>query len=113
MMESICSVLALVLILVACVELCGAATVVDVYRLIQYDLAGAPFGSRAAGLSHHAGAPPFAPGADLSRTFAMIPVRELNLTFLQGLIGTWLLSNFVYLTEVDGVIVFWIEEVRI
>ncbi|MQL77672.1 hypothetical protein Taro_010087 [Colocasia esculenta] len=87
-MESICSVLALVLILVACVELCGAATVVDVYRLIQYDLAGDPFGSRAAGLSHHAGAPPFAPGVDLSRTVAMIPVRELNLTFLQDYIAS-------------------------
>ncbi|KAJ8639837.1 hypothetical protein MRB53_016531 [Persea americana] len=33
MLESVYSVLALVFILVACVELCDAATVVDVYRL--------------------------------------------------------------------------------
>ncbi|CAA7405342.1 unnamed protein product [Spirodela intermedia] len=85
-MESIYSVLALVLVLVACVELCDAATVVDVYRLIQYDLAGIPFGSRAAGLNHHAGAPPFSPGTDLSRTVALMPLRELNLTFLQDYI---------------------------
>ncbi|RZR88682.1 hypothetical protein BHM03_00016308 [Ensete ventricosum] len=81
---SIYSVLALVLILVACVELGDAATAVDVYRLIQYDLSGAPYGSRLAGLNHHAGAAPFAPGADLSRTVVILPVRELNLTFLQG-----------------------------
>ncbi|THU46202.1 hypothetical protein C4D60_Mb09t02470 [Musa balbisiana] len=80
---SIYSVLALVLILVACVELGDAATAVDVYRLIQYDLSGAPYGSRLAGLNHHAGAAPFAPGADLSRTVVILPVRELNLTFLQ------------------------------
>ena len=83
-MDSICSVLALVLVLVACVELCGAATVVDVYRLIQYDLAGVPFGSRSAALNHLAGAPPFSPGVDLSRTAAIFPIRDLNLTFLQG-----------------------------
>ncbi|WOL11230.1 nicalin-like [Canna indica] len=80
---SIYSVLALVLILVACVELGDAATAVDVYRLIQYDLAGAPYGSRFSGLNHHAGSEPFAPGADLSRTVVILPVRELNLTLLQ------------------------------
>ncbi|PWA48604.1 hypothetical protein CTI12_AA486910 [Artemisia annua] len=37
------------------VELCDASTVVvDVYRLIQYDIAGSPFGSRLASLNHHA-----------------------------------------------------------
>ncbi|XP_008799665.2 nicalin-like [Phoenix dactylifera] len=82
-LDSIYSVVALVLILVACVELGDAATAVDVYRLIQYDLAGMPYGSRHAGLNHHAGAFPFAPGADLSRTVVMMPVRELNLTLLQ------------------------------
>lgn len=84
MLQSINSILALMLILVACVELCDAATVVDVYRLIQYDLSGAPFGSRLSGLNHHAGVYPFAPGADLSRTVVLMPVRELNFTFLQG-----------------------------
>lgn len=83
-LDSIYSVVALVLILVACVELGDAAIAVDVYRLIQYDLAGVPYGSRLAGLNHHARAYPFAPGADLSRTVVMMPIRELNLTFLQG-----------------------------
>ncbi|XP_058108994.1 uncharacterized protein LOC131252116 isoform X2 [Magnolia sinica] len=83
MLDSIYSVIALVFILVACVELCDAATVVDVYRLIQYDLAGAPFGSRLAGLNHHAGSLPFPLGADLSRTVVMVPVREVNLTSLR------------------------------
>ncbi|XP_043709418.1 nicalin-1 [Telopea speciosissima] len=86
MLESVYSVLALVFILVACVELCDAATVVDVYRLIQYDLAGVPFGSRLAGLNHHAGSSPFAPGADLSRTVVIIPVREINITLLRDYI---------------------------
>ncbi|XP_073114497.1 uncharacterized protein [Elaeis guineensis] len=82
-LDSIYSVVALVFILVACVELGDAATAVDVYRLIQYDIAGVPYGSRLAGLNHHAGASFFAPGADLSRTVVMMPVRELNLTFLR------------------------------
>ncbi|KAF8395420.1 hypothetical protein HHK36_019366 [Tetracentron sinense] len=37
-LDSFYSILSLVFILVACVELCDAATVVDVYRLIQYNL---------------------------------------------------------------------------
>ncbi|XP_030454754.1 uncharacterized protein LOC115676038 [Syzygium oleosum] len=83
-LDSVCSVLALVLVLVACPELCGAAaTVVDVYRLIQYDISGAPFGSRLAGLNHHASSLHFPPGADLSRTVLIIPVRDLNLTYVK------------------------------
>lgn len=82
-MESIYSMLALLLILVACVELGDAATAVDVYRLIQYDIAGVPFGSRFAGLNHHAGASQFDSGVDLSRTVLTLPVRELNLTSLR------------------------------
>ena len=84
MLDSIYFVLALVLILVACIELGDAATAVDVYRLIQYDIAGAPYGSRFAGLNHHAGASPFGSGVDLSRTVLILPVRELNLTSLRG-----------------------------
>eukprot|EP00268_Persea_americana_P012634 TRINITY_DN15387_c1_g1_i1.p1 TRINITY_DN15387_c1_g1~~TRINITY_DN15387_c1_g1_i1.p1 ORF type:complete len:558 (-),score=89.25 TRINITY_DN15387_c1_g1_i1:362-2035(-) len=83
MLESVYSVLALVFILVACVELCDAATVVDVYRLIQYDLAGTPLGSRLAGVNHHAGSWPFVSSADLSRTVVMMPVRDVNITFLK------------------------------
>ncbi|KAJ6693108.1 NICALIN [Salix purpurea] len=73
MLESIYSMIALVFILVTCVDLCDAATVVDVYRLIQYDISGVPFGSRFATLNHHAGSLHFAPGADLSRTVLVIP----------------------------------------
>lgn len=87
MFDSVYSVIALVFILVACVELCDASTVVDVYRLIQYDLAGVPFGSRLASLNHHAGSSLFAPGTDLSRTVVILPVRELNITFFREYIG--------------------------
>ncbi|XP_068659439.1 uncharacterized protein [Aristolochia californica] len=83
MLQTVYSMLALVFILVTCVELGDAATVVDVYRLIQYDLAGVPFGSRLAGLNHHAGSLPFAPGTDLSRTVVIMPIREVNITFLK------------------------------
>lgn len=84
MFESFYSVIALVFILVACVELCDASTVVDVYRLIQYDIAGVPFGSRVASLNHHAGSSLFAPGSDLSRTVVIFPLSELNETFIRG-----------------------------
>nr|CAD1817922.1 unnamed protein product [Ananas comosus var. bracteatus] len=85
--ESIYAVVALVLVLVACVELGDAAAAVDVYRLIQYDLAGAPLGSRLAALNHHAGAFPFAAGADLSRTAVIVPIRDLDLSFLRDYIA--------------------------
>lgn len=87
MLESVYSMIALVFMLVACVELCDAATVVDVYRLIQYDISGAPFGSRLAALNHHAGSLHFPPGADLSRTVLIIPVRDLNITFIKEYIS--------------------------
>ncbi|XP_050280114.1 uncharacterized protein LOC126721129 [Quercus robur] len=87
MLDSVCSMIALVFFFVTCVELCDAATVVDVYRLIQYDISGAPFGSRLAKLNHHAGSLHFPAGADLSRTVLMIPVRDLNITFLQDYIA--------------------------
>ncbi|KAD5802296.1 hypothetical protein E3N88_13656 [Mikania micrantha] len=81
--ESFYSVVVLVSILIACVELCDASTVVDVYRLIQYDISGAPFGSRAASLNHHAGSSLSAPGSDLSRTVVILSLRELNETFIR------------------------------
>ncbi|CAM8964253.1 unnamed protein product [Rhodiola kirilowii] len=81
-LDSVYSVLALVVILVACVELCDAATVVDVYRLIQYDISGVPFGSRFAALNHHATSFPCPPGADLSRAVAMLPLSEVNSSFI-------------------------------
>ncbi|XVF19672.1 hypothetical protein REPUB_Repub11eG0131000 [Reevesia pubescens] len=87
MLESMYSVIALVFILVACVELCDAAAAVDVYRLIQYDMSGSPFGSRFAALNHHAASLHFPPGADLSRTVLIIPLRELNITFVREYIN--------------------------
>ncbi|KAG8371150.1 hypothetical protein BUALT_Bualt13G0056800 [Buddleja alternifolia] len=82
------SVITLLIIVMACVELCDAVTVVDVYRLVQYDLAGVPFGSRLAALNHHAGSSLFSSAgagaaADLSRTVLILPVRELNLSFIR------------------------------
>ncbi|KAJ6817171.1 nicalin [Iris pallida] len=81
-MDSIYCLVALVFILVACVELGDAATTLDVYRLIQYDMAGVPFGSRLAVLNHHASSPSSS-AADLSRNAVVMPVRDLNLTLLR------------------------------
>ncbi|KAL8029603.1 hypothetical protein ABFX02_14G235400 [Erythranthe guttata] len=85
------SAVALLIVLLACVELGDAVTVVDVYRLVQYDLGGVPLGSRLASLNHHAGSSLFSSSAgvvaDLSRTVLILPVRELNLTFIREYIG--------------------------
>ncbi|XP_076881030.1 uncharacterized protein LOC143529026 [Bidens hawaiensis] len=81
--ESFYSIITLLFILIACVELGDASTVVDVYRLIQYDISGTPFGSRVASVNHHAGSSLFAPGSDLSRTVVILPLRELNETFIR------------------------------
>ncbi|XP_073066334.1 uncharacterized protein [Primulina eburnea] len=90
LVDPVCSsVITLLIIVMACVELCDAATVVDVYRLVQYDLGGVPFGSRLAALNHHAGSSLFSSSevADLSRTVLILPVRELNLTLIREYIG--------------------------
>ncbi|XP_052186798.1 uncharacterized protein LOC127797715 [Diospyros lotus] len=86
-LESVSSVIAMVFVLVACVELSDAVAVVDVYRLIQYDLAGVPYGSRLASLNHHASSSLFGPGTDLSRSVLMIPIGEVNMTFIREYIG--------------------------
>ncbi|XP_010541265.1 PREDICTED: nicalin-1 [Tarenaya hassleriana] len=86
-LESMYPVIALMLILVACVELCDAATVVDVYRLIQYDISGVPFGSRFASLNHHAASLSFQRGADLSRSVLLVPFRELDVGFVRDYIS--------------------------
>lgn len=92
------SVMVVVLIvLAACAELCDGVTVVDVYRLVQYDISGVPFGSRIASLNHHAGSSLFssassaATAADVSRTVLILPLRELNISVIRGT------SNEVYL----------------
>ncbi|KAF3633759.1 putative E3 ubiquitin-protein ligase PUB23-like [Capsicum annuum] len=73
-------VITLLITLIACVEFSDAVTAVDVYRLVQYDISGVPFGSRLSALNHHAGSSLF--GSDLSRTVLILPVRELNLTLI-------------------------------
>ncbi|KAL3518573.1 hypothetical protein ACH5RR_021162 [Cinchona calisaya] len=87
------------ILLAACADLCDGVTVVDVYRLVQYDLSGVPFGSRFASLNHHAASSLFSPGtaaasggdsaaaADLSRTVLILPLRGLNLTLIREYIG--------------------------
>ncbi|KAL8204882.1 hypothetical protein R6Q57_010505 [Mikania cordata] len=79
---ALCYIVALVFIN-ACIVLYDAFTVVDVYRLIQYDISGAPFGSRAASLNHHVGSSLSAHGSDLSRTVVMLYLRELDETFIR------------------------------
>lgn len=86
LVDSLYSIISLIFILVACVEICDAATVVDVYRLIQYDIAGEQFGSRLASLNHHASSL-LSHHTDLSRTVVILPVRDLNLTFIKECIG--------------------------
>ncbi|GAB4859805.1 hypothetical protein Ancab_011285 [Ancistrocladus abbreviatus] len=86
LLDSLCSVITLLFVFFACVELCGAATVVDVYRLIQYDLGGVPFGSRLARLNHHAGSSLYSPNADLSRTVIIFPIRELDVSLIKDYI---------------------------
>ncbi|GAA0154973.1 hypothetical protein LIER_12806 [Lithospermum erythrorhizon] len=78
--------LAFLLLIGAVIELSDAVAVVDVYRLVQYDLAGLPFGSRVAALNHHAASAFFSP-ADLSRTVILLPLKELELAFIREYIG--------------------------
>lgn len=80
------SMFSLLLILFACVELGDAASAVHVYRLIQYDLAGVPLGSRVSSLNHHAVSFPLDPDADLSRSALVVPLLDLDLSFLRGTI---------------------------
>lgn len=83
LLASISSALAVAFVFLACVELGDAAAAVSVYRLIQYDLAGAPLGSRAAVLNHHAAVLPLPAGADLSRSALVVPLLDLPLSFLR------------------------------
>lgn len=75
--------LAFLCLFAACIEICDAAAVVDAYRMIQYDLKGIPFGSRRAGLNHHAGSMLFTHQAtDLSRTVIIVPIVTVNISAL-------------------------------
>jgi hypothetical protein len=75
-------VLAFLFLIVAYVEFCDAAAVMDVYKIIQYDLGGIPFGSRRTGLNHHVGSMLFATRTDISRIVVIVPIKELNLTLI-------------------------------
>lgn len=77
------ALVALVTVLVS-VVVAEAATVVDVYRMIQYDLGGAPMGSRRAALNHHATSGLAVPGADLSRAVVILPALKVDTTSLNG-----------------------------
>lgn len=87
-------VITLLITLIACVEFSDAVTAVDVYRLVQYDISGVPFGSRLSALNHHAGSSLF--GSDLSRTVLILPVRELNLTLITGSASDYCVKIFIF-----------------
>ncbi|KAG0579506.1 hypothetical protein KC19_4G104000 [Ceratodon purpureus] len=84
-------------VMVMSMVVADAAAVVDVYRMIQYDLRGAPMGSRRAALNHHATSGFDVAGADLSRAVVILPVLEVNISSLnefvqnKGLLGGLLL----------------------
>ncbi|CAH9133612.1 unnamed protein product [Cuscuta epithymum] len=84
------SVTVLVFVLVACIELSDAATLDDVYHLVEYDLSGIPYGSRLASLNHRASSSLLSSTSghgsivDLSQSVIMLPLRELNLTLIKG-----------------------------
>jgi len=86
-------VVALVMLLMSMV-VADAAGVVDVYRLIQYDVRGTPMGSRRAALNHHATSGLDVPGVDLSRTVVILPVLKVNITSLNGTHGVLVMLAF-------------------
>ncbi|CAM6095730.1 unnamed protein product [Calypogeia fissa] len=82
MVMSLQAVVALLCVVAAYIEICDAASVVDVYRLIQYDLRGAPLGSRRAIINHHATSGLSVPGSDVARQVVILPVEKANVTLL-------------------------------
>ncbi|KAL2624503.1 hypothetical protein R1flu_008748 [Riccia fluitans] len=66
----------------AYIEICDGAAVVDVYRMIQYDFRGTPFGSRRAAVNHHAISGLSMPGSDLSRTVLILPIDKVHVILL-------------------------------
>ncbi|KAM1166633.1 hypothetical protein PS1_029029 [Malus domestica] len=53
-----------------------SAIVVNVYRLVQYDISGAPSGSQVTNFNHHTGYLNFVLGPDLSRIVFIIPLSS-------------------------------------
>ncbi|GAQ80052.1 Nicastrin [Klebsormidium nitens] len=67
-------------ILASCVEGVDSSSVVDVFRMVQYDLGGKPLGSRKAGLNQHVSSGLALPGADIARATIVMPVGSINET---------------------------------
>ncbi|MCO5596010.1 hypothetical protein L7F22_050063 [Adiantum nelumboides] len=84
------ALLGLLCIVAVCVEMCDAAAVVDVYRMIQYDLQGVPFGSRRAALNHHASSLLLYSNAnhssDLSRSVIIVPIARASFSIFNDLL---------------------------
>ncbi|GJP56809.1 hypothetical protein CLOM_g15855 [Closterium sp. NIES-68] len=81
---------ALIGALMAFPVLSDAASVVDVYRMIQYDLGGAPFGSRKASFSLYASSglsTSAASEADLMRAVIVVPIQRINFTLLDEVVA--------------------------
>ncbi|EMS68245.1 Nicalin-1 [Triticum urartu] len=74
------------------VEVLGGASIKEMRDIGKSALAGAPLGSRAAALNHHAAAFPLPAGADLSRSALVAPLLDLPLSFLR------VLTNFCFIT---------------
>lgn len=71
-------------ILASCVEGVDSSSVVDVFRMVQYDLGGKPLGSRKAGLNQHISSGLALPGADIARATIVMPVGSINETLFNG-----------------------------
>ncbi|MCO5576861.1 hypothetical protein L7F22_030681 [Adiantum nelumboides] len=84
------ALLGLLCMVAVCVEMCDAAAVVDVYRMIQYDLQGVPFGSRRAALNHHASSLLLYSNAnhssDLSRSVIIVPIARASFSIFNDLL---------------------------
>jgi len=78
------AVVAIVMLLMSvAVAVADAAAVVDVYRVIQFDLQNAPMGSRLAALNHHATSGLVVLGPDLSRAVVVLSVLPCQFHFSQ------------------------------
>jgi hypothetical protein len=71
-------------IVASCVEGVDSSSVVDVFRMVQYDLGGKPLGSRKAGLNQHISSGLAVPGGDIARAVIVMPVESINETLLNG-----------------------------
>ncbi|XP_024535855.1 nicalin [Selaginella moellendorffii] len=97
------TLLALLFLVAAYIDLCDAASVFDVYRAIQYDLRGIPMGSRRASLNHHASSGLSVPGSDITRSVVILPIAKVNITLLnEYLQGKRILGGLLLLLPEKG-----------